>query len=489
MFRSLRGRLIVLLVLLVAAAGAAGALMVGLFRQSATAQAGQAEAEIGRACDAIGSAYRFYSAGWQGPAAGSNNDALRRDLTRVVQTALRDRPGIEGGIWQGDAGSLAYAFPTYQGSGPKTDVPQAELPRIQAVNQAALASDRQANSRYDASSQILLLTACPLPGPIPSLTAWTMTRVPTLAGSGYRLLMAGLGVLLAAVLAAAALLMRLTMTWSRHVARIETALQGHDIAELPTLPATGERELDRIVMALNDAGRRLAETRRRADQLTRQVDTGERLAAIGRVAAGVAHEIRNPIAAMRLKAENAMAGDLERKNQALALILGQIERLDALLRRLLSMTEREKLNRASVALRPFLESCLATHIELARSKAITLECQAENEEASFDPDQMRRALDNLILNAVEAAPAGTAIVVAARHDRENLVVSVRDEGSGPPAQIRDHLFEPFVTGRADGTGLGLSIVREVAVAHGGTARLRSCQSGTVFEIVAPWRPS
>jgi hypothetical protein len=106
-FRSLRGRLIVLLVLLVAAAGAAGALMIGLFRQSATAQAAQAEAEIGRACDAIGGAYRFYSAGWQGPAAGPINDPLRRDLTTVVQTALRDRPGIEGGIWQGDAGSLA----------------------------------------------------------------------------------------------------------------------------------------------------------------------------------------------------------------------------------------------------------------------------------------------------------------------------------------------------------------------------------------------
>ena len=91
MFRSLRGRLIVLLVLLVAAAAAAGALMVGLFRQSATAQAGQAEAEIGRACDAIGSAYRFYSAGWQGPPAGPTSDALRHDLTAVVQTALRDR--------------------------------------------------------------------------------------------------------------------------------------------------------------------------------------------------------------------------------------------------------------------------------------------------------------------------------------------------------------------------------------------------------------
>ena len=85
----------------------------------------------------------------------------------------------------------------------------------------------------------------------------------------------------------------------------------------------------------------------------------------------------------------------------------------------------------------------------------------------------------------EAAPAGTAIVVAARHDRENLVVSVRDEGSGPPAEIRDHLFEPFVTGRADGTGLGLSIVREVAVAHGGTARLR--QLSRLEQSSRSWR--
>src|SRR5580700_2830619 len=115
MFRSLRGRLIVLLVLLVAAAGAAGALMVGLFHQSATAQAGQAEAEIGRACDAITGAYRFYSAGWQGPAPDPDDEKLRRDLAVVVQTALRDRTGIEGGIWQANAGSLAYAFPTYQG--------------------------------------------------------------------------------------------------------------------------------------------------------------------------------------------------------------------------------------------------------------------------------------------------------------------------------------------------------------------------------------
>jgi hypothetical protein len=81
MFRSLRGRLMVLLVLLLAAALAAGILMIDLFRQSTTAQAGQAAAEIGRACNAIAAAYRFYSAGWQGPSAELGDEALSRALT------------------------------------------------------------------------------------------------------------------------------------------------------------------------------------------------------------------------------------------------------------------------------------------------------------------------------------------------------------------------------------------------------------------------
>jgi signal transduction histidine kinase len=489
MSRSLRGRLVILLILLIAAAIAAGTLMVGLFHQSATAQIGQANAEIGRACDAIAGAYRFYATGWHGPGPGLDDPNLRRDLTAVVQTALRNRADVEGGIWQANADSLAYAFPTYQGLGPKTDVPEAELPRIRAINLASATDDRPEGSRYDAASQTLLLAACPLPGPIPSLTGWTMTRVHTFAGRGYQQLMAGLGVLLAAVLAAAVFLTRLTMTWSRHVSQIETALKAHDIGELPRLPATGERELDRIVTALNEAGRRLAEARRRADHLARQMATGERLAAIGRVAAGVAHEIRNPIAAMRLKAESAMAADVERKSEALAVILGQIERLDALLRRLLSVTERDQPRRERVALGSFLATCIASHADLAAAKQIIIECTGDGEDACLDPEQMRRALDNLILNAIHAAPAGSIIHVVATRDADSLVLSVHDQGAGPPADIRDHLFEPFVTGRPEGTGLGLSIVREVAEAHGGTARLVASDAGTTFEIIVPWQPS
>src|SRR5260370_26380094 len=190
--RSLRGRLVVLLLLLIAAAIATGVLMVDLFRQSATAQVGEADAEIGRACEAVAESYRFYGAGWQRLAPAFDDQSFRRGLTTVVQTALHNRQHVEGGIWQSEAGSLAYAFPSYEGAGPKTDVPQAELPRIQAANRAALAEDRLVSSRYDASSQILLGTACPLPGPVPGLTGWTMTRVITFAGRGYQQLVAGL---------------------------------------------------------------------------------------------------------------------------------------------------------------------------------------------------------------------------------------------------------------------------------------------------------
>jgi hypothetical protein len=477
--------------LLIVAASAAAALMFGLFRESAAAQAGQAQAEVGRACEAIQSAYQILGAGRRGLSAGASADdeALRRDLTAVVQKALKDRSGVEGGIRLRGDQRLAYAFPTYQGAGPKTDEPLAELPRIDGVNRTALAEDRPILSRFDASSQILLVAACPLPGPIDSLTGWAMTRVFTFAGGSYLLLMAGIGVLLAAVLGAATLLAQLMLSWSRHVGRIEAALRTHEVSRLPTLPMTGERELDRIVAALNDAGQRLVLARLRADDLARRLATGERLAVIGRLAAGVAHEFRNPIAAMRLKAEGGIAGDVARKDQALSSILGQVDRLDDLLRRLLSVAAREETRRVDVRIAPFLGACAAAHSELANARGVALELRADADEGEFDPKQMRNALDNLVLNAIQAAPANSVIRLAAGSDGVSLTFSVHDDGDGPPAAIREHLFEPFVTGRADGIGLGLSIVRDAAEAHGGVARLDERGAGTTFEIVLPCRPS
>ena len=485
--QSLRSRLIVLIALLGVAGVATGILMIGLFYQSASAKAGQAEAQIARACDSIASAYGFYSTQGSAPSTSLQDADWRAGLTTVVQTALRDRPGVEGGLWQSEAGAVAYAYPTYQGAGPKTDMPQAELTRIQSINAAAQTEDRQTSRRYRATRQELLLAACPLRGPIPRLTAWTMTRIDTFTGRAYQQLMAGLGVLLTAVMVATILAARLTVTWSRHVRRIEEALQSNDVMRLPPIEATGERELDQIIGALNLAGRRLADTSVQAEQLARQVASGERLAAIGRVAAGVAHEIRNPIAAMRLKAENALLSDTPRHQEALSMILGQIERLDRLLKRLLSLTEPDPPRRQPTSVRSLLDACRLEHAERAFGKGIRIATDVSAGIAHLDAEQIRRALDNLVLNAIESAPANSEILLAAHIEGNMLCLTVHDAGSGPPTAIRDHLFEPFVTGRPDGTGLGLSLVREIAAAHGGIARLLADTNGTTFEILVPWQ--
>jgi signal transduction histidine kinase len=489
MFRSLRARLGVLLLLQIAAAIAAGLLMVGLFRQSTSERVGQAEAQAARACDAITEAYRFYTSGWHSESAALDDAAFRAGLNTVVQTALRRQAGFEGGIWRQEVGSLAYGFPTYEGSGPKTDLPLAEMSRIREINRKALAEDHLASSRNASASQTLLLTGCPLSGPIPKLTAWTLTRVFTFAGRAYSQLMTGLVVLLATVLAATALLTRIALTWSRHVSRIEGALARHDIEELPMLQLTGERELDRIVTALNDAGVRLAEARRRADSAARQMAVGERLAAIGRVAAGVAHEIRNPIAAMRLKAENALNKGAERYQEALDVILGQIERLDRVLRRLLDVTEPVQPHPQRIMTAAFLQSCVNCERDLAAIRGLRLEYRADIDSLYADPELLRGAVDNLLLNAIQAAPAGSAVELTAIERGGQAIISVRNQGPGPPVDIRDRLFEPFVTGRPDGTGLGLSIVRETVEAHGGRVHFVESDHYTTFEILLPWRAS
>jgi hypothetical protein len=191
----LRVRLIVLFVLVSVAAIAAAALMLLLFRQSTAARLGQPQAEVERGCGAIEDAYRFFSADWHGPLSDAEQRQLPGQLIGVVQTALRNRPGMEGGVWKDGLQSLAYAYPTYEGSGPKTDLPAAEAPRIQQINRSALAESRLVTSRFDASSQAIVFASCPLSGPVEGLTAWTMTRVYAFVGGSYWLLVAGLGVL------------------------------------------------------------------------------------------------------------------------------------------------------------------------------------------------------------------------------------------------------------------------------------------------------
>lgn len=482
---SLKMRLLGLWLLSLIASVAVGILLIQLYQQSTQAQVGHARADLARGCDLIRDRYGFYTAGWSVRPAQPIDEQLRSDLTAVISVALAHLDGIEGGIWQSGAGSLAYAFPTYQGTGPKTDLPAAERDEIKSVNLRARRDEQPADHQAHSRTQTLLIHACPLGGPITGLTAWTMTRVQT--APGLRPLLLGFGVLFALMVMMSAWLGRTMIVWGRHVRGIEAALAQAGQGGMPSVPRTRERELDRIIDALNEAGRRLTLARNESEQMALRAARAERLAGLGRVAAGVAHEIRNPIAAARLQGENALAGDDNRRRLAIADMLVQIDRLDAHIGELLAMTQRVEPKPIPVNLPVFLQQQLDRHREIAAARQVALIVRSEQFTVALDPSVVGRVLDNLIINAIRHAPASSTVTVAAAPAHGALTLTVSDNGPGVPTEMRDRVFEPFVTGRADGTGLGLAIARELADAHGGTLALLDAApgNGAAFVLTLP----
>jgi hypothetical protein len=128
--KSLRSRLILLVALLICAAVSSGTVMVVLFWQSAGAKTNEAEALVQRACGAITDEYRFYTSG----GTGLKGQPGKRAMDDVIAMALRDRPEIEGGIWSGSGGSLAYAYPSYQGQESTLNFQAVDEANVVAVN-------------------------------------------------------------------------------------------------------------------------------------------------------------------------------------------------------------------------------------------------------------------------------------------------------------------------------------------------------------------
>jgi signal transduction histidine kinase len=483
---SLRARLLALWVLLLASAAVTAYLMWGVYSQSTDVQVAQTEVAVGRACREIIDRYAA-SVRSRGGRLGES------DFEGLVEAALGGAPGVEGGIWSTADGSVAYAYPTYEGTGRKTDLPAAEQGTIAALNAEVLRGDHVVSVRRPSRTQVLLLQGCPLRGPEAGLTAWTMGRAHVNDGPTYKRFVAGLGFLAVTVLGSAAFLGWFLYGFSGRIARLEAALAAPrpDGEDLPRLERTGERELDRLVEALNAAGGRLRDARTRAV-------AAERLAAVGRLAASIAHEIRNPIAAMRLKAENALvSGDPNRAATALEAVLGQIARVDTLLRDLLNLTQARPLNRMPTALAPLLVECARLQEDFARARSVRVEIEADGLPGSdlpqIDPAQVARALDNLLLNALQHTPPGGRVRLGAERGTGDggvrLHLRVDDTGPGIEPAIRASLFEPFVTARPDGTGLGLAIVREIALAHRGAVGLVEGAAETTFLLDLPWRPS
>lgn len=483
--RSLRSQLVLFWVFLLVVSVALASVMASIFHQSAGAQVAEARSVTRQACLAVATRY---ARSLPQPV----TTAPRVDLLQVLlQLVLLDTPHVEGGAWQASAGMLAYAYPTYEGSGVKRDVPTAEQPLITELARHAAQSGAVQTDVVNGSREALVVTACPLLSAGGDLAAWTMTRTHQGALAAQGSLRFGLAVLLAALLGSAAWLGLILLRGLRHVKRLEARLGHAGGQELPELEPTGVRELDRIVHSFNRHRERFEETRTQLREAARQRSRDQRLAALGRMTGAIAHEIRNPIAAMRLKAENALASDVSRQTDALHTIVGQIDRLDGLVQSLLALVQPVNLSPRAVDIGRWLEERHDTAASRAAGRNITLTMQAAGEATAwFDPLHLGRALDNLIDNAVRHAPDGghvrvTADALAGR----SLALRVDDDGPGIPDALQAQLFEPFATGRADGTGLGLALTREVVLAHGGDIHWRRVDGLTRFEMELPWRAS
>ncbi len=469
---SLRARLVTLGVLILAGCIVIGILLMQFYRESATARLERAQAIAADACGQIAGHYAFLVRGWQPPGDPLQDPRFRQGLGAVVAIALANQPGpnhpgLSGGIVQEQAGAL---------TGGGSDAAATLALR-------AAQDDEPQSQTISGDNETTVLAACPLGGPVSGMAAWT--QIPVSQTAGYDRLRLGLFTLLALLMLTAGWLALLLITWSRHLAGIERALAG-DTHDLPELPATGERELDRIVAALNQAARRLAAARRQSDELAARVAAAERLAALGRVAAGVAHEIRNPIAAMRLRAENALAAGPDRTPAALAAILQQVGRLDGLVSQLLAMTQRQPANPRHAELDPLLRDSITDVAAQAAAAAVTVEAPPTDLDGWFDPQLAAVSLRNLLLNAIRHA--ARQVSVNAERSGQELRITVTDDGPGVPPNLRSSLFEPFVTGHPDGTGLGLPIAREMAQAQAGRLELADPGGdgrGASFVLILP----
>lgn len=486
-----------LLALWIVIAGLCGLLSVAVWLTLSSALGERVVAAKQQAAAACASVAGRYDLSMQ--RAGETNVDL---MHAVLDLVLIQTDGVEGGFWAADAASggfLAYAFPTYGGSGVKRDIPEAETPLILRALKSASSTLRTQAETVSSGTDAVIAVACPVPRHA-GLLAWTLTRArPPLGPYGERATAVLASVLI--VIVVLALFLAFTLKrWKQDLVRLESALAPDgEFEQGKRLERVGERDLDQIVDALNRYGARAERLTRDANALNRKFAQAERFSTLGKMAAQIAHEIRNPVAAMRLKAENALAGDDARREAALRTILQQVERIESQVTSLLALTQSVTVRAREVGLREWLDDIVRTHETRAETSGIVLDAALDAELAAtdrppmFDPAQLARALDNLIVNALRHVAAGGCVKVracrACTDDGERLRLEVVDDGPGVDPAERERIFEPFVTGRPDGSGLGLAVVREIASAHGGEAYLAEDSNVTRFVIDLPWRPS
>lgn len=237
----------------------------------------------------------------------------------------------------------------------------------------------------------------------------------------------------------------------------------------------------------------LAEANRNLREAEAAVRRSERLAALGQLSAGLAHELRNPLGTIKASAEmltksvpqhNEIAGELA------GFISAEVDRTNSLITRFLEFARPLELRPSLADLAEVIDRAVL-HLERnSPSYQVTVykNYSPDLPPFQFDPELMERVVYNLLLNAAQASPAGSAVTVKTRPLDGNAEISVIDRGAGIPPERLETIFNPFVTTKPDGMGLGLAIVSKIVDLHGGKITVESePDKGSVFRVYLPIR--
>ena len=398
-------------------------------------------------------------------------------LRGVSQAVLRSYPGIEGGYHDGSH-FLGYSYPTHDTGAKKIDVPVAELDDILAViAQSRVSGVARRVLRGEHDMVVIEAKADRRDG----IASWTMKRLPGRSEPGAHRREILLSVLVLAALVGVAGTLATGVALQRGIVQIQTGLSVLESDFTHRLPARND-ELGEVGQSIN----RMADFRQKLETDLRRED---RLRAIGRLVAGMAHEIRNPLNSIRLSIQYLewRLGNGAIRAEDLHPVVEEVDRLSSLLTNLLTFqkTQQPALRDRPVA--PVLQKCVSLVQPQADARNIEIrkEMGPSGLEGRFDPEQLTQVLMNLLLNAMEAAGQNGIIDLRLERHEAMVRIQVHDSGPGLTDEQMEHLFEAFYTTKADGTGLGLAVSRELAAGMGGVLRYRNDRPGATFEIELP----
>ncbi|GBD99458.1 sensor protein ZraS [bacterium BMS3Abin07] len=284
---------------------------------------------------------------------------------------------------------------------------------------------------------------------------------------------------------------------SRPAKRLSNTFRGIVNGSLPLgrdITVTHNDEIGELIESFNTLARYLHDAQERLKKtakIERQMMETEKLAALGQLSAGIAHEINNPIGGIQLCFHNLISTDMDEDtmNQHIDVVNSGLNRIQTIVKQLLEFSRNSSLSIAPGSINTIIENVLKISEYTISKKGISLvkHLSSGMPVVLVDSNKMEQVFLNIIINAVQAMDEGGTLTIRAWHNQGMCNVSISDTGKGIPDNILPKIFDPFFTTKevGKGTGLGLTVSKAIVEQHEGLIDVETSDSGTTFTVKIP----